>query len=485
MRAIIRPIHVFSLLAAAAFTALTLVHTATAQNAATPPYMASITSSEANVLSGADASYDPFGKVKKDELVKVIGEKNGFARIVTYGPAFESFYGYIKYPKAETGRFRLNADGRTGLTLGITEIFAPNLTAGGNPAESWKPLVRLQAETPVNVIETLTTDKENVHKVRLPENAEGWIVLTQLRKATTTEIAGWEAAIAVAKNPKPVEPPKPAPAQTPTPVPNTPSTDTTTTPEQAVEVTETIPAEEVPAVEIAAPVEPAKPVEPPAPKPKTIEQKYQDLEAAYQLLRRQETADAEIQPLRELYLSLAAEAPARSPIVRLCDARAEQLAIWIDVQERMYRVAEVKARVSSAQQDAELARQGVIARADYVAVGRLESSIIFDGQRLPRFLRLQDPGTGRTIAYLEPDDNYNLVSLLGHLLGVVGEKHFDDGLRLNVVEARRIDILGPQGERTPAPRLEADPSATNRRSSGALIGEQTTHQPPVDIDFPR
>ena len=79
----------------------------------------------------------------------------------------------------------------------------------------------------------------------------------------------------------------------------------------------------------------------------------------------------------------------------------------------------------------------------YVAIGRLDASIIYDGRRLPKLLRLRDPITGRTVGYLEPDEQFNFADMLGKRIGVVGERTYEGGVRLNLIHPTRIDLLEP------------------------------------------
>jgi hypothetical protein len=79
-----------------------------------------------------------------------------------------------------------------------------------------------------------------------------------------------------------------------------------------------------------------------------------------------------------------------------------------------------------------------------VAVGRVAASTIYDGESLPKLLRLQDASTGRTVAYLHLDEQYEAANLIGNLVGIVGERHYDGGLRLNIVTPKRIDLLLPE-----------------------------------------
>ena len=77
----------------------------------------------------------------------------------------------------------------------------------------------------------------------------------------------------------------------------------------------------------------------------------------------------------------------------------------------------------------------------YEIVGRLDASTIYDGKRLPKLLRIRDVATGRTLAYLEPDDRFDYANLLGHQVGIVGTRTDDTGLRVTLIEPRRIDVL--------------------------------------------
>lgn len=80
---------------------------------------------------------------------------------------------------------------------------------------------------------------------------------------------------------------------------------------------------------------------------------------------------------------------------------------------------------------------------DYDAVGLLRTSTLYTGQKLPLMYRLVDPSTqpARTIAYVLVDPQNPPAQLLGRVVGVVGSKQYDAGLRLNVITARQIDSL--------------------------------------------
>ena len=105
---------------------LGLSRTAAAQTSQKFPYLAAVTAEKTSVRAGADSRYYPFGSVGKNDLVQVVAQKAGWARVRAVGPAFEGFFGYLKFPKTEAARFRLDREGTQGLTLGSTNIFAPS-----------------------------------------------------------------------------------------------------------------------------------------------------------------------------------------------------------------------------------------------------------------------------------------------------------------------------------------------------------------------
>ncbi|MBY0111733.1 MAG: hypothetical protein K2Y21_02840 [Phycisphaerales bacterium] len=79
----------------------------------------------------------------------------------------------------------------------------------------------------------------------------------------------------------------------------------------------------------------------------------------------------------------------------------------------------------------------------YTMVGQLQPSTVYNGQTLPLMYRIQSVGTSvpRTLGYIKPDPKFALESKLGMLVGVIGETTIDKELRLNVIDAVRVDLL--------------------------------------------
>ena len=433
-------------------------------------HLAAVTGDDVYVRSGAADSYYPFGRVQRGNIVKVTREKFNWHRVLTTGPAFDAFFGYIRCPKDETGRFRLENDGTSGRTLGRVDILAPNLNTGFEPRDSWKIILTVEADTVLGVLENIQQEHEIVYKVALLDNAAGWINGAFLRPATEEEIAAWTAAMnppearveaepAAAATEEPTEtgeerasvlareePTVPPVVEASPAVGNEGSGEKPGSEEAATGA----PEEEHPTLrpedaEEAQPSHAPSEAEsaPPAPPVSGHKAALDDLEAKYARLQGEPIESAEVAPLRQLYLDLAQDAAKSPTIARYATARAEQLAIWAELQQQRNEITRLRQRIRMRAEETQAVRLALDTTVDYAAVGRLAVSTIYDGQRLPKLYRVQDPATGRTIAYLRPDEGFDLPGMLDQIVGIVGVKSFDDGLRLNLVQPRRIDLLTP------------------------------------------
>ncbi len=427
------------------------------------------------VRCGAAESYYTFTKLNDGDTVKVTGTKYEWSRVVTAGPAFDSAFGYIKFTKGDTTRFRMAADGKSGVTLGKIDIIAPNLDSKNNPKDSWKSLVKLDADQALRVIESTDSDKETIVKVELPESATGWVSTTYLETATPEQSQKWTEMLAnhaKAKQEAAKAAAKPAPAHKESSKPAA-SSNKTETPQPAAKPdkspTDTVPAENstepafapvsaetnepiLPATDSTTPASP----EVKAPEPKRLPG-WSDLESALKRLQREPIETAEVGPLRELYLDLAQRSVNDERTARYANGRADQLQVWADIQKKRSEVDAIRQKAKMTAEETIAVQKALERSAEYVAVGRVSASTIYDGKDLPKLLRLQDASTGRTVCYLQPDEQYEIVNLIGNLVGIVGEKNYDGALRLNIVEPKRIDLLTPEAHQsgvTDQPRPE-------------------------------
>ncbi|MFO0874590.1 MAG: hypothetical protein U0575_11555 [Phycisphaerales bacterium] len=459
-------------------------------------WWATVTANDVYVRSApsVDSAY-PFLKLDRDAMVKVVEENLGWARVPTVGPAFKGAFGYVKADR----KLKVAADGKTAEVVTRADVLAPNLPARFSPDSSWKAIGKLEPGQTVVILDTIEGQRDTVHKIALPSNADGWINLTFLRRSSADELAKLDPALvgggaatgAPAGNPQPATTPAGQPSTPPATTNGAPSVTATTT----VVPDETTPAAASGAGEAAgstgaapptppatrtadgvsigtstnvvrnvngarpsggrsatlitgnpdgtATVTPLDPSQvPPAPAAPRLDQvTMADIEAAFERLKLENPETAEVGPLRQRYLEFADRPTTSAGQREFARARAEQLKIKEEIQARL---AEVKSLIAKSNADLEVIRGSRVAmdaRQPYIAVGRLNASTIYDGVRLPLLFRIQDTTGGQTIGYLQPGQGFDLTALLGQLVGIVGTKGYDDALRLNIIAPSRIDVL--------------------------------------------
>jgi uncharacterized protein YgiM (DUF1202 family) len=424
-------------------TILVLAATALAQDraasdrAAEGDNLAAVVGSEVLVRSGGGDPYYPFGKLQRGDVVKVVGEKYGWTRVHTTGPAFRSFYGYVALARTETAKVRLEGDRARIRALDRLEVLAPNHNTSGNPADSWKSICTIGAGAELAILETIENEKQVIFKVRLPATAEGWVSSASLEPASAAQIEQWRrTARPAAEMSAAAKTSRDVPGGAP---PGTAAVATSASPgaPAALEAS-------APALPPAARDTTALPDGPPPPARAAraaLQQRFDDLEAAYGRLREEPIDSAEVAPLRELYLNLSADASSHPTVARCADARAEQLALWGDLQKQRERVESLRGRLATSTVEAQAASALINAAGAYAAVGKLAASVIYDGAKMPRLYRVQDTSTGRTLAYVRPDadDTLGLAALVGTVVGVVGDPQRDAKLGVTFLTPRRID----------------------------------------------
>lgn len=178
---------------------------------------------------------------------------------------------------------------------------------------------------------------------------------------------------------------------------------------------------------------------------KLADMTIEDLDAAVKRMAADDPASAEVEPLRQAYLGFAERHAKEKSLNQYASARAEQLKLWAETQQSRAEIDKMKMRAQLNEREAEAMVRAMNARGDYAAIGRLDASTIYDGVRLPRLYRIRDVNTGRTIGYMLADEEgFNLTTMLGTLIGVVGETNYESGLRVDLIKPRRIDLLQPQ-----------------------------------------
>ena len=444
----------------------------TASNGATPqaahamkPHYAAVAKGRnVNVRTAAsvEGGY-PFFQVNEGDIVQVMHERFGWSRIRTSTPVFQKAYGYVL---AEALRVD-DAAPKTATVTRRTTLNAPNLMQEGRPNASWEGLdpaltpgmkIHLLEKVPAN-----SPDEPVRWKVRMPVTQEAWINSVWLRTATEQEIAA-----IMPKMPK-----TPVVAQASkenTTTTTTPSTNEPTAEVEQTEIAVVATTEDAGTTEGAD--EPTETEEPALTPAEERAAKLAALDNAFRVMLKERIESAELELLQQQFMQFSQREDATDLEKDTAQARAQVLELKIEVQDQLKRLKQMRERTQVDSENISATRLAMDARAPYDVVGQLNASIVFSGNgTMPLLFRLQDPSGGQTIAYLMPDDRYDIAAMTGLLVGIVGTNNYDETLQLTLVKPRRIDLLGPQQRTTPPtstdPKVKpADPAVAEAETSG-------------------
>lgn len=466
--------------------------TAMAQSTDVDPYYVVVKESNVNLRCGAGQVWYAVGKVSPGQVLRVDGHEFGWLR-VGY-PA-----GMAAIVKANDAEFD---PGANTVTLIRESKLQANNPAGG-VSESWRQLLdtSLPADTVLQQVETLTSATGEVtgYRVVAPGGARGYVSESLVRMATENEVQAFLAApqdTAVAA--KTTAPTTTTPAQPATNDAPTEAVAAKTAESLAEEVAETADAttianntddgsavyEEADAVvEIEQDEPAAQPAAedttvvnrfPPPAADAPVEQRpepvvnsqpmraggqpetastparapvasYPDLNRSFEEVMRQPTEGAEYTALINEFQRLTEtlpDAPGSDAIRAAANGRIAALRLRADLQESMQRMNDALAEADVGSVRVEESVQTLDANPVYRFVGRLSSSLVYNGQRLPLLFRVQAVDSGRTIAYLTPSPELDLSAKLNTVVGVVvGQSRDDSSLGLPLIDAKRVDII--------------------------------------------
>ncbi len=394
---------------------------------------------------GDSQRYYRIAELQPGSLVRVDGESADWARIAY--PA-----GIGAFVRAESVKQGEQPDA---LVLSApSRLYAANAIAGLDG--SWKALLAegqaLPAGATLKALETVRNQSGAVtgYKVAAPDSARGFVLRTNLRMATPAELAN--AGVASTPAPQPNDAAAtPAPAATdagtstpaqPAPITLTESPTGTGTPPPvptpAPEVT-TSDAGEGPVVIEQQPITPVTP--PPAPVGS-----LQALDEAFKRVQSQSDAEAEIDELvaeLESALSKLDDTPTNRYARAGLQQRIQILKLRADWRDKVRAMEERRAAATVASGTTQRTLQTLQQNRVYNITGKLTTSELYDGTRLPRMLRVQSVGgpTTRTLGYIKPDPALALDTKIGQTVGVVGNIILDPATGLRTIEALRVEVL--------------------------------------------
>ena len=430
-----------------------------------------LTGDNVNVRTAAsvEGGY-PILKLKTGDLVEVVLEKYGWTKVRTNTPVFKRMTGFVRADLIAVDP----ADPTMGTVIRRTSFRAANLTRKFKPAASFEALdPPLQSGTTLKLIERFEgsrSEDPGVWKVAAPMNQLAWINSSYLAPATAAQIA------AALPAPKPV-----VTQEAPIEVASAPTAETKKTP--ATTPAETTPsATDAPVVTASNETEidtTTEVVTPETPKAPDMAARLAALDDAFREMLKENIESAELELLQRQFAQISEDSDATELQKANANSRMEILAMKIDVQDRIARLRSMRDQSRIDGENIDATRMAMDTRAPFDMVGRLNASVVFTGQNaMPLLFRLQDMAGGRTLAYVVPDDRYDLAAWTGLSVGVIGDVTYDESLQLNVVKPRRIDLVSARAKATPkitATKDEASPetngSATDPADSSRVDAE--------------
>lgn len=430
------------------------------------PYFVVVTRESSPMRCSDGRTFYAVRALKAGEVLRVDGEGSGWLR-VEYLPGMRA---HIK-----ASELTLSADGKSGSLKVPSRLMAANVES----LRPWWPLLaqgsELEAGTKFVVVEAVKGPDGVVdgYLVEAPAGSRGYVQPEQVRKATPEESAGYTSiagpGAAVPKTAPmtqpgtpPITPPgsQPTPAGAPAPV-APPAVSPGVTPVAPVAPAPSgspIPVESPGATppDGGAPVAPLTPAAPaPAPVLAPVDPRKQRV-ADWDVLRSQwdnvmgkRSDTSELNAVIAEFQRKIASMGSTPEDLRISEAlrqRVRALELRRDVIQSVQAskagdpsITEREGRVRQLVLEAE--KQGV-----YAIVGKMLPSNVYDGRRgMPLMYRIEsaDSSSTRTVGYVIPEEGVDLITKLGKVVGIQGESRFDEGLRSQMVRARRVTVLTP------------------------------------------
>jgi hypothetical protein len=440
------------------------------------PRALTVTTDGISLRSGAGDVWYVVGIARSGDVLTADGESYGWYR-VRY-PAGTPALVLASEATLDQGRSVVKLTGPSKLLAYAIGASTQNAAA---VQASWKNLLNqpLQPGTELRHVQTLSdaAGKAVAYLVNAPDGARAFVNSQAVREATEAEKSSVKAAgpgpIPVAQTPQAA----PAEAQPATTAPSTPPPAATTAASE--------PAPSVqPAGEQAAPTTMA--MTPPGggsearsddPIGRRIA-KFDDLEPTYRKVVSEPIGSAELDPLISEYKRLEeslGDAPEDAALRPAVQSRMNLLQIRADLQKDFQRLTALESKAKTDVSEIGEKIKAYQASKPYSVVGRLTASTIYDGQKLPLMFRLQsvEGDIGRTLAYVVATPGVDVMGKIGLLVGVEGDARRDPALRLDIIEARRVDVLTsadqPGSGTTPPTQPEAArelPPASPQQTAG-------------------
>ena len=169
---------------------------------------------------------------------------------------------------------------------------------------------------------------------------------------------------------------------------------------------------------------------------------YEALEATLAATPLSRLDTVAVNQLRAGYVAVVdTETVAHPEIAEAATMRLRQLELAVDLNLARTDIEAARQRIQRSQEDLNAQLRRMDEAPDYALRGKLAVSPIFDGTEKPLLYRLQDPFSGRSLAYVSPDAAVDVRGMLGQRVGIVGSVTWDPNLGVMRITPERVDLV--------------------------------------------
>lgn len=307
--------------------------------------------------------------------------------------------------------------------------------------------------------------------VQAPHGAKGWVLHSDLRDATPEEIERFTSATGAPAPTGAALGANGALAQSaPAPTSSAPDAGAATSTIEMTDAGADAPVDQVAAFPVgdpsAAPSEEAPLAQDLTP---TTEEKLSPtlkaLEAAFDRMRRQPVTASDETELLEQYRVLEQQlvtGGASENTMEFISQRISVLELRSQLRETTYEIERLEQKIAGAGESYADSITRLAQTREYLVVGRLMASSLYDGTRMPLLYRLTsiDSAVPRTLAYITPEPALDLDSKTGAVVGVLGAGTLETSAEIGIIKPTAVDIL------------RAAPTSTSDAASQATDDDQ-------------
>lgn len=174
----------------------------------------------------------------------------------------------------------------------------------------------------------------------------------------------------------------------------------------------------------------------------TASQQLDILARRLRAIAKRPIAERPLDDLETKYRAVFESGKLSDPEQALAEAHLKIIGTYRESQKLLEEVAQAQKEVEAQKQ--RMADEKNARPKEYTALGRLLSSTVYDGRKLPLMFRLVDPQNNVTTAYIRPNKDIPIKALLGQYVGIVGKSQYDAALKLNIITPEIVDPLKPR-----------------------------------------